>query len=577
MSTQDMIRKYTCAHTLPSLIPSEQESSTETKDSKLNTEVGSLRQTLRNIYSEAVKLGYTVSVGDFPVEILKGGGVESEKTGVQVSCAVAQAAASVVDNEEKLEEKYNEPISEEQWYDAAAHYETEALVEAQKADTMFGPIRTWLEALKGDKDALFDSKNVRKSFAFRIRKTIEHYVIGPDGRLWFNESIVADQSITKRSKLCIPVSRVEQLLDSFHAVGHFGVEKTQFSIRQRFFWWNMCHDIKTYSDACSLCQQKRGRPGEFGKMQPVMAQGRAMLVSCDHTGPLEETVEGFKHILVFTDHFSRCVELVPVRDVSAETTARAFIDHVCLRWGIPYRLLTDQGSGFTADAFRAMCQMLGVNKIFTTSHHPQTNGKTERFNKTMNEVLSKLVDSTLRNWAERLPAVQWAYNTVTHPATGYAPHFLRYGFEPRLPADLQYELTIDQYVPETVKESIRVMDEAYTAALDAANEHASKTATQAEMMYNEKHKDPDAYFQVGKKVWFYAAPIGGVHKLLLPWIGPFIISQVVTPQTFRLQDVNTKLIMDQLVSCRRMKPFIPKFRPIGAPELLADLDVFDLG
>ena len=109
---------------MASLISSEAERSTETRNVKLDSEVRSVRETFRNIYSEAVKLGYTVSVGDFPGGILDGGGVESEKSGVQVSSA--SAAPSVV-SYEKLEDKYDEPISEEQWYDAAAFYETKAV------------------------------------------------------------------------------------------------------------------------------------------------------------------------------------------------------------------------------------------------------------------------------------------------------------------------------------------------------------------------------------------------------------------------------------------------------------------
>ena len=321
--------------------------------------------------------------------------------------------------------------------------------------------------------------------------------------------------------------------------------------------------------------QRRGSPGEYGKLQSILARGRSLLVSCDHTGPLEKTIQGYEYILVFTDHFSRAVELVPVKDVGAETTARAFIDHVCLRWGVPYRLLTDQGSGFTADAFRAMCKMLGVQKIFTTAYHPQANSKCERFNRTMKTILSKLIDkNTLRDWDEQLPRIQWAYNTVIHPATGYAPFFLMYGFDPRIPSDLQYELAQDRFIPESVQDAIKAMDEAYTAALDSANANAVKSASEAARLYDLAHKDPSV-FKLHSMVWFYAAPIGNAHKLLLPWIGPFEIVEVVTTNTFRLKDPHTRNVMQQLVSSRRLRPYIPKFRPFGAPDLHNSNDVFD--
>ena len=49
----------------------------------------------------------------------------------------------------------------------------------------------------------------------------------------------------------------------------------------------------------------------------------------------------------------------------------------------PYYVLTDYGPQFVTKFFEAFCSMLGLKHYLTTAYHPQTNGQTERFNKTI--------------------------------------------------------------------------------------------------------------------------------------------------------------------------------------------------
>ena len=557
----------------------------------LKQDTTNFRSKLHQIYKEAVQQGYTVTCMNFEGQIdgLDQMEMDEEPTAddkpppaknSSTSGKKASQSSEIpkVSEEEKIELGNTAP-TENEFYTAVSRYEVEHLVELQATDPVFGVIVQYLKDIKINDKTVVDLQGLKKGVANKLKLTLTQYILGPDNRLWYNENPSEIQEIGAQSKLCIPVCQVERLLDSFHSIGHFGVAKTNRAIRARFHWWGMVRDIKKHAEACTLCQKKRGLPGDYGHMEPILSRGRAMLVSCDHAGPLLETVHGFLHILVFTDHFSRCVELVAVKDLEAETTARAFIDHVVLRWGVPYRLLTDQGTTYTSDTFRALCKMLGVEKIFTTAQHPQANGKTERYNRTMKSILAKMVDVTMRNWDEKLPTIQWAYNTVIHPATGFTPHFLMYGFEPQLPADLQYELEIDHYLPATLRESVELMEETYAAAVAEANEHATDTATEAMRTYNESHKDPDVHFSVGKEVWFYAADLAAPQKLLLPWIGPFTIKERVSHNTFRLYDVKTQTEFESLVSSRRLKPYIRKFRPVGAPPTVSENlseDGFDL-
>ncbi|GFV86851.1 transposon Ty3-I Gag-Pol polyprotein [Trichonephila clavipes] len=65
----------------------------------------------------------------------------------------------------------------------------------------------------------------------------------------------------------------------------------------------------------------------------------------------------------------------------------------------------------------------------TTAYHPQTNGLTERFNKTLADMLAMYVDVEQKTSGRILPFFTFAYNTARQDTTGFTPFFLTFGSE----------------------------------------------------------------------------------------------------------------------------------------------------
>ena len=66
----------------------------------------------------------------------------------------------------------------------------------------------------------------------------------------------------------------------------------------------------------------------------------------------------------------------------------------------------------------------GCNKVGITAYRPSTNGMVERYHRTLNSILVKVVKDDQRNWCEKVPIATAAYRASVHEATGYTPNRL---------------------------------------------------------------------------------------------------------------------------------------------------------
>jgi transposase InsO family protein len=125
------------------------------------------------------------------------------------------------------------------------------------------------------------------------------------------------------------------------------------------------------------------------------------VIGMDFLGPIKpESLNGNKHVLVITDAFSKWTEVVALPDQTAETTCRALMDRIILYHGPPKIIVTDRGSNFTSRLFNSLCKELKTKHKTTTAYHPQSNGMTERFKKTVVEMVRKYIDDGFENWEE---------------------------------------------------------------------------------------------------------------------------------------------------------------------------------
>jgi transposase InsO family protein len=94
---------------------------------------------------------------------------------------------------------------------------------------------------------------------------------------------------------------------------------------------------------------------------------------------LRRAPEGYTHLLVAIDKFSKWVEVRPITNLRAEQAVSFFTD-IIHRFGVPNSIITDNGSQFTSRKFLEFCDKHHIRVDRAAVAHPQTNGQVERAN-----------------------------------------------------------------------------------------------------------------------------------------------------------------------------------------------------
>ena len=117
------------------------------------------------------------------------------------------------------------------------------------------------------------------------------------------------------------------------------------------------------------------------------------------------TESGNKHVVVFQDMFTKWPLVFPVPDQRAERIARLLCEEVVPLFGVPEALLSDRGSNLLSSLMLDVCKLLGIDKLNTTSYHPQCDGMVERFNRTLKTMLRKRAAQFGNQWDRHLPGL----------------------------------------------------------------------------------------------------------------------------------------------------------------------------
>ena len=123
------------------------------------------------------------------------------------------------------------------------------------------------------------------------------------------------------------------------------------------------------------------------------------MMSIDLTGPHPSSRKtNHRYILTTVDHFTKWAEAWPLPNKEAMTVAMVLVEQIFNRYELPLQLLSDWGDEVDSSIMRRICELTGIDKLRTTAYKPSTNAAVERFHRTLNSMLGKVVETCQRDW-----------------------------------------------------------------------------------------------------------------------------------------------------------------------------------
>lgn len=426
-------------------------------------------------------------------------------------------------------------------------YPSEEMRKLQLADPSVGPV---LQAVELDRKPHPDEV---KSWSLEGRRLFQLWemLCVRNGTLW--RSLQKGQLCGHQ--LVIPFILRATLLNELHSGavgGHIGEEKMSFRLKERFYWPGSMEAAREWCKTCASCAtRKTSAPKNRAALQTVQAGSPMQIVAVDIMGPLPETKDGNRYVLVASDYFTRWVEVYAIPNQEAVTVAEKLVNEMFCRFSPPEQLHSDQGRQFESKLIGEVCKLLHIKKSRTTPYHPQCNGMVERFNRTLLDMLATTVNNQ-SDWDQCIRKLCMAYNSSVHSSTGYTPFYLMFGRQARLPVDLMYgtgpsdSFTAGEYATELRN----ALHNAYAVVREKCNaEHKRQKS-----FYDEKvHGKP---YSVGDVVWLHSivVPRGQSRKLHHPWKGPYRVQERIGESDYKIRAWKGK--STQVVHFDRLKPCI---------------------
>jgi hypothetical protein len=218
-------------------------------------------------------------------------------------------------------------------------------------------------------------------------------------------------------------------------LGHFGADKSYAALRDAYYWPNMRRDLEqAYIPSCVDCLRNKSRTTRPpGPLHPLpVPESRNDSIAMDFVGPLP-TDSNFDCILTITDRLGADIRIIPTRtDITAEDLAVLFFDNWYCENGLPNNIVCDRDKLFISRFWRALTKLTGVKLKMSSSYHPETDGSSERSNKTVNQLLRFHVKRNQKGWVRALPRVRFQIMNTVNSSTKFTGFQLHLGRSPRV-------------------------------------------------------------------------------------------------------------------------------------------------
>ncbi|XP_074291013.1 uncharacterized protein LOC141617754 [Silene latifolia] len=276
-----------------------------------------------------------------------------------------------------------------------------------------------------------------------------------------------------------------------------------------YYWPTMVQDCMDFAKKCDACQFNANfihQPPE--PLHPTISSRPFEIWGLDVVGPITpKASNGHEYILAAIDYFSKWAEVVS--------------------------LMTSLAEKFKFKQYKS------------SMYNAPANGVAEAFNKTLCNLLRKVVAKSKRDWHERIGEALWVYRTTYKTPTQATPYALVYGVEAVLPLELRIQslrVAIQEQLTSDDNDKLRLEElEALDEKRLQAQQKLQCYQAQLSRAFNKKVRPRS--FQAGDLVLAVRRSIITSHKpkgkFTSKWDGPYVVQEVYTNDAYKIVDENS--------------------------------------
>ena len=313
-------------------------------------------------------------------------------------------------------------------------------------------------------------------------------------------------------RIVAPEAMKREIMSAAHQSligGHSGSFRVAERIRDTFWWPNMERDVNEHLRACAACRTATNKyPDPTAPLKSIpIPTSIGQVYYSDLFGPLTD-LKGNKntYVMTVTDAFSKFVRLYKLDAKDAVTVSHALYRDFSV-WGPPRQCVTDGGKEYRNSVQRNLMQLFGTTHTFTSIYHPETDGMSEIFNKTLRHFLATaLLDAEKSGTSYELflPALAHSYNSSVSQATHVSPFTTHFGTKMRVPLWplLKDEMILDPALSKSgsFTEYVTQLRRAQHVARQLAHDMAERSHDRNTRQYNKSNDVAYKFYSKGDRV-----------------------------------------------------------------------------
>jgi hypothetical protein len=302
-----------------------------------------------------------------------------------------------------------------------------------------------IEATNSDQQYLKIKETLQQG---NLQQKFKYYELKEDGILMYRGKVYVSNSSEMKNTVMREMHNVPY-------VGHPGYQKTIAVVRSQYFWPGMKKEVANYIARCLECQKvKTEHRHPAGLLQPFpIPEWKWEVVTVDFITKLPRTVKQHDSIMVVVDKLTKETHFIPVKTTHKETNiAEIYMKEVVRLHGVPKEIVSDRDPKFTSNFWKGLFKGFGTNLNLSTTYHPESDGKTERTNRIIEDMLRMYVMDQPSKWEDYIHLVEFSYNNGYQASLKMSPFEALYGRKCNTP--VSWDNPTDRVVigPDLLKE-----------------------------------------------------------------------------------------------------------------------------